>query len=448
MALLHKFFSFDVFGGDRCPAADTATMSALLASDQVVGGIRETVAQGGVLLWGSTVPGSSGESNHDANVTSWKGLVASSEGVQPGEPNVKLRLHMQNNPGGGYRLENDRFSAAGNDKYILASEPLRYYYAQFSLTGQLLLAAAKGEKQFKGAFAESSSRLIRSSALDVNQAAYGNGSGVRATIRNNEAAAQTVIDVDTTIYFRVGEVVDGLTISTGVVIEPARTVTAVDRTNRTITVSPALTTGMTATTDGWVRASSDSTVAAPNNSWNREIGGLAKLVATSGTVHGISPTLYPTWKSYGATSVGAIGDDALRLAKDTVGFETGINEASSEFILITTRGIRSNYADTQLPLKRHVNTQKMQGGYDAVMFDDNPIFVDDACQPGTLYGLRTRSLMWAVQQDWDWMDKDGAILSRVPGYDKYVATLFAYHQMMTTERGANFIMSGITDTVR
>jgi hypothetical protein len=428
--------------------ADTATMSALLASDQVVGGIRETVAQSGVLLWGSTVPGAAADSDHNGNATAWKGLVASSEGVTPGEPNVKLRLHMQNNPGGGYRLENERFSAAGNDKYILASEPLRYYYAQFSLSGQLLLAAAKGEKQFKGAFAESSDRLIRSSALDVNQAAYGNGSGVRATLRNNEAAGQTVIDVDTTIYFRIGEIVDGLTIATGVVIEPARTVTDVDRANRTITVSPALTTGLTATTDGFVRASSDSTVAAPNNSWNREIGGLAKLIAASGTVHGISPTLYPQWKSYVATSVGAIGDDALRLAKDTVGFETGLNESGMEFILITTRGVRSNYADTQLPLKRHVNTQKMQGGYDAVMFDESPIFVDDSCQPGTLYGLRTRKLMWATQQDWDWMDKDGAVLARVPGRDQYVATLFAYHQMMTTERGAHFKMTGIDDTVR
>ena len=239
--------------------ADTATMSALLASDGVVGSIRETVSQSGVLLWGSNVPGSAADDSHGGNPVGFTGIAKSSEGVTPGDPNVKIRLHMRNNPAGGYRLENERFSEPGNDKYVMANDPLRYYYAQFLLTGQLLKAAAAGEKSFKGAFQESSDRLVRSSAIDVNQAAFGNGSGVRATVRTNEAAAQTVIDVDTTIYFRTGEIVDGLTIATGVVIEPARLVTAVDRANRTITVSPALTTGLTATTDGFVRASSNST---------------------------------------------------------------------------------------------------------------------------------------------------------------------------------------------
>ncbi len=428
--------------------ADTATMSALMSSDKVVGAIRETVSQSAVLLYGNNVPGSSGESNHTGNPNDYQGIVKSSEGVTPGEPVVKLRLHMGNNPGGGYRLENERFSAPGDDRYALAADPLRYYYAQFRLTGQLLLAASKGEKSFKPAFQEASDRLVRSSAMDVNQAAHGNGSGVRATIRVNEAAGQTIIDVDTTINFRVGEVVDGLTIATGVVIEPARTVTAVDRANLRITVSPALTTGLTATTDGFVRASSDSTVAAPNNSWNREINGLDKIVAASGTLHGLNPSLYTQWKSYVATGVGAISDDPLRLAKDTIGFETGINESGNEFVLITTRGIVSNYADTLIPLRRTVNTQKLQGGFDGVMFDNSPMFADDSTAPGTVYGLRVKKLLWATQQDWDWMDRDGAVLSRVPGRDQYVATLFAYHQLMTTERGAHFKLSGVTDTVR
>jgi hypothetical protein len=447
MSLLHNIFDFSLISA-KFPAADTATMSALMASDKVVGAIRETVNQSAVLLYGNNTPGSSGESAHTGNPTEYQGIAKSSEGVTPGETSVKLRLHTQNGIGGGYRLENERFSQPGDDKYALAADPLRYYYAQFRLTGQLLQAASAGEKSFKPAFQEASDRLVRSSAMDVNQAAHGNGVGVRATIRNNEAAAQTVIDVDTTIRLRVGNVIDGLTISTGVVIEPARTVTAVDRTNRTITVSPALTTGMTATTDGWVIASSDSTIAAPNNSWNREINGLDKIVAATGTLHGLSPSLYTQWASYVATGVGAIGDSALRLAKDTVGFETGLNEKGLNFVLITTRGIRTNYADTLMPQRRTVNTQTLSGGFDAVMFDDSPIFVDDACTPGVLYGLRVPKLLWAVQSDWDWMDRDGAVLARVPGRDQYIATLFTYHQLMTTERGAHFRLSGITDTVR
>lgn len=443
MRNLHSILSVDPFGAFLL--ADTATMGAAMV--EATGAIRETCHQGAVLLDGNSSEAAS-DGKHDGNPTGFPGIRRTAEGVNVGDGVVKVRLHMQNNPGGGYRLENERYSDPGNDKYVVAADPLRYYYATFSLTGQLLKAAGKGEKEFKPAFQESMDRLTKSARIDVNQAAYGTGNGVRATLRNNEAAAQTVIDVDTTIYMRPGIVLDGLTISTGVVIEPARTVTSVDRANRTITVTPALTTGLTATTDGWVRASPSSTIAAPNNSWNREINGLSKIVSTSGTLSGLSSTLYPSWASYGATSVGDISDDALRLAKDTVGFETGLDEAGMEFILITTRGVRSNYADTQLPIKRHVNTQKIQGGYDAVMFDENPIFTDDACQPGTLYGLRVPKLMWAQGEDWSWMDADGAVLSRVPGRDQYQAVLYSYHQLLTTERGAHFSLAGLTDVVR
>ena len=428
--------------------ADTATMSALLASDGVVGSIRETVSQSGVLLWGSNVPGSAADDSHGANPVGFAGIAKTAEGVTPGDPNVKIRLHMRNNPAGGYRLENERFSEPGNDKYVMANDPLRYYYAQFLLTGQLLKAAAAGEKSFKGAFQESSDRLVRSAAIDVNQAAFGNGSGVRATLRNNEAAAQTVIDVDTTIYFRTGEIVDGLTISTGVVIEPARLVTAVDRANRTITVSPALTTGLTATTDGFVRAvqqldhrRAEQLVEPRDQRPGQDRRQLR---------HGPRP-LADALPDLGRVRSGLGWRDQRRRASPGEGhrrLRDGHQRVGMEFALITTRGVRSNYADTQLPLKRHVNMQTLKGGFDAIMFDDNPIFVDDACQPGYLYGIRTKKFIWATMQDWDWMDRDGAILARVPGRDQYTATLFAYHQFMTTERGAHFKLTGITDTVR
>ncbi len=426
--------------------ADTATMGAALVND-TTGPIQELCHQGHVLLYGSGQDTAS-DKQHDGNPTGFKGIVSSSDGISAADNKVQLRLHMGNNASGGFRLENERYAEPGNDQYVLMGEPIRSFYATFSLTGQLMTAAANGENGFKSAFKESMSRLALSSRGHVNIAAFGSGNGVRATIRANEAAGQTVISVDTTVNFRIGEIVDGLTLSTGVVIEPARTIVDVDRPNLTVTVSPALTTGLTATTDVLVSASSSSTVAAPNNSWNREIAGLGKTVAATGTCHGLNPTLYPKWKSYVATGVGPIGDDALRLAKDSVGFETGLDESGLEFILLTTRGIRSNYADTQLPLKRHINTQKMQGGFDAVMFDDAPIFVDDHCPTGTLYGLRTSRFQWATMKDWSWMDADGAVLARVPGRDQYQAVLYTYIQMLTKERGAHFKLSGIDDTVR
>ncbi len=430
--------------------ADTATMGAALQRD-TLGPIRETCHSGRVLLYGSGAGQGTDGNSADANPSGFKGIVGNSDGVSMTENTVKIRLHMQYNNGHGARNENDTLPEPGSDVYSTLHEPLRAQYSLFSLTGQLIAAAERGEAAFKPAFQESMERTVTAAKNGLNRQAFGNGSGVVATIRTNEAAGQTVIDVDTTVYFRRGEIVDGVTISTGVVIEPARKVTNVDRANRTITVSPALTTGLTATTDGWVMASSNSTVAAPNNSQNREIQGLDSLVDSTGTLHGVSPTLYPNWSSYEDSNGGTarpISDAILRLAKDSVGFETGLDEDGLSFALLTTRGVRSNYAATQIPLKRHVNTQKLEGGFDAIMFDSNPFFTDDHCQPGTVYGARLPKLEWKMLKDWSWMDEDGAVLSRVPGKDRYVAVLYQYSQLITTHRSSHFKVKDITDTVR
>jgi hypothetical protein len=193
----------------------------------------------------------------------------------------------------------------------------------------------------------------------------------------------------------------------------AHTVTAVDRTNLTITVSPG--DRRRRHHDGRVlpvRASSDSTVAVPNNSQNAEIQGLASDRGSTGTLHGVNPSTYGFWKSYQKAIGGAISDTVLRDAKDGVGFESGADlESGLDFAIITTRGIRRRYADTLTALKQvHRRQASSSGGFTAVMFDENPIFVDDQCPVGNVYGLALKNLFWAQMSDWDWMDEDGKVL--------------------------------------
>ncbi len=429
--------------------ADTATMGAALQRD-TLGPIRETCHSGRVLLYGSGGGSDTDGNDASANPSGFKGIMGNSDGVSMTENTVKIRLHMAYNNGHGARNENDSLPEPGSDDYTTLHEPLRAQYSLFSLTGQLIAAAEKGEAAFKPAFRESLERTTTAAKNGLNRQAFGDSTGVIAVVRNNEAAAQTVIDVDTTIYFRRGERIDGVTIATGVVIEPARLVTDVDRANRTITVTPALTTGLTATTDGWVHSSSNSTVAAPNNSQFRETNGLSNLVDSTGTLHGISPALYPQWAATetAVTAGTGISDAVLRSAKNTVGFETGLDEDGLSFMLLSSRGLRANYAETQMPLKRHVNTQQLDGGFDAIMFDSTPFVTDDHCQLGTVYGLRLPKIEWKMLKDWSWMDEDGAVLSRVPGKDKYVAVLYMYGQMITTLRSAHFKITGLTDDIK
>ncbi len=419
--------------------ADTASFSGAMKT-KFLGPIRDGLAKGKVLLFGGD----------DSNPEGFQGILRSAEGINFVGNDFRIPLKATRNQAVGFRSEGETLMMPGAGTYTYLTEPMRSAYGVFSITGQLLKASESNEGAFAQAFKAELEDTVLASKLDFNRAAYGNGVGILATLRTTEAAAQTVIDVDTTINFRGGEVVDGVTIATGVVIEPARTVTAVDRVNRTITVTPALTTGLTLNTTGFVRASSDSTVAVPNNSWNKEIQGLTSIIGT-GTLHGVVPGTYPFWQSTVTAVGGAIADSVFRAAMDNVGFESGVDlDAGNDFALVTTRGIRRRYADTLLSVKRFTNVDAttLRGGFKVLEFDGMPIFVDDQCPVGNVFGLSLKHLFWAQESDWEWMEEDGNVLKQDPRKDRYIAYLFAYKQLGATQRNSSFRLTGVTDDVR
>jgi hypothetical protein len=425
--------------------ADTASFSAAMKT-KFIGPIRDTLHSGKVLLFGS-----GGEGANPANPTGFKGILANSENIDFVGNEFRIPLKATRNQAVGFRSEGETLPAAGASTYTYLSEPMRYAYGVFNITGQLLKASESNEGAFKQAFKQEMEDVTTTIKGDVNRAAYGDGSGKFADVRTTNASTSATVDVSSTINFRGGEYVDVVTAGGTVINAAALRVTSVDRTNRNITVSPNAP-AVTAGTHFFVRASSDSTSSTPNNSQNKEIQGLASIVAASGTLHGVNPTTYPFWKAYSKGSVGAISDSVLRDAIDGVGFESGVDLEGGDhgFIMLTTRGIRRRYSDTLLSVKRFNDAQSvtLHGGFKTVMFDEMPIFTDDQCPTGTLYGLSTKDLFWSQLSDWEWLDRDGSVLKRDDRKDRYTATLFAYKQLGTVARNRHLVLTGVTDDVR
>lgn len=419
--------------------ADTSTFSAAMKT-KFIGPIRDNLHKGRVLLFGDS----------EANPEQFGDILPRAEGIDFVGNEFRIPLKSKRNQSVGFRSENETLPAPGAGEYTYLTEPMRYAYGLFNITGQLMQASESNEGAFRQAFKAEMEDTVLSSKLDHNRAAFGDGSGKFFDIRNNEAAAQTVLDVSSTVNIRGGEVLDFVT-AAGAVVEAARTVTGVDRVNRTITVTPALAVGLTAGTHFAVRASSDSTIAVPNNSQNKEIQGLQSLISSTGTLHGVNPATYPFWKSYQLNVAGPISDAVLRTAKDDVGFESGVDqESGTDFAIITTRGIRRRYADTLTSVKRWNDAQavKLHGGFTAVWFDENPIFVDDSCPIGNVFGLSLKSFFWSQLADWDWMEEDGKVLKWESRKDRYIAVLYKYCQLGTTARNQHFRLTGITDDVK
>lgn len=420
--------------------ADTATFSAAMKT-RFIGPIRDSLHKGKVLLFGDP----------DANPGDFKGILASSEGISFVGNDFRIPLKAKRNQAVGFRSENETLPAPGASSYTYLTEPLRYAYGLVNITGQLLKAAASNEGAFVSAFKQEMDDTVITSKIDFNRAAYGDGTGTMATVRTDPGAgAFTVLDINTSINFRGGEVVD-IVSTAGVQRDAsARVVTAVVRTAaaQTITLSPSITDANIIVGDLIVRASSDSTLAAPNNSFNKEIQGLSSLVDSTGTIHGVNPTTYPFWSSFERAVGGALSDTELRNAKDNVGFESGADlESGLDFAIITTRGIRRRYSDTLLANRQVQASQpvKLHGGFTALMFDENPIFVDDQAPQGVVFGLSLRDFFWAQMSDWDWMDEDGKVLKWESRRDRYIAVLYKYCQLGITARNRHFKLTGVTD---
>lgn len=424
--------------------ADTATFSAAMKT-KFLGPIRDNMHAGKVLLFGGA--GGGGE----ANTSGFKGILPSAEGIDFVGNEFRIPWKAVRNPSVGFRSENETLPAPGSGEYTYLQEPMRHAYALFNITGQLLKASETSEGAFKSAFKTEMEDTTLVSKLDFNRAAYGDGSGKLAAVATNAVATDTTVILDTSINFRTGEIID-FTTAAGVVVSAAHRVTAVVRSTKTITITPALAANVTAGTHFPVRASLDSTTTVPNNSLNREIQGLVSLVAATGSLHGINPTTYPQWKSYVDTSGGSISDAKLRDAKDAVMFESGLDLDGDglSFAVVTTRGIRRRYSDTLLALKRFNDAQsvRLHGGLTAVMFDENPIFIDDQCPVGNVWGLSCSKFFWSQMSDWDWMQEDGKVLKWESRRDRYIAVLYKYCNLGLTQRNAHFRLSGITDDVR
>jgi len=425
--------------------ADTATFSAAMKT-KFIGPIRDSLHRGRVLLFGDS----------EANPEQFRGILPSAEGINFVGNEFRIPLKAKRNQAVGFRSENEVLPAPGASTYTWLTEPMRYAYGLFNITGQLLKAAASNEGAFVSAFKQEMDDTVLTSKLDFNRAAYGDGSGKLATVRVDPVTVAintaTTLEVDTSINVRGGEVVD-IVATDGTVLNAALVVTGVVRTGANAPrIQFAGASGnynnSIDTNSIVVRASADSTTSVPNNSQNREIQGLTSLVSSTGTVHGVNPSTYPFWKSYQSAVAGPLNDTVLRTAKDEVGFESGADlESGLDFAIITTRGIRRRYSDTLLSNRQVSVAQpvKLHGGFTALMFDENPIFVDDHCPQGNVFGLALRDFFWSQLADWDWMDEDGKVLKWESRRDRYIAILYKYCQLGITARNRHFRLTGVTD---
>lgn len=353
-----------------------------------------------------------------------------------------LSLHVKRNPGHGARAEGGTLPTASHQSYKKATGEIFANYGRFEVTGKSIKAMDSDKGSFVRSIDSQSKGLQDDLKNDENRQLFGTSNGVIATCGTTTTSATVQLATTTPRsalrQLEIDLIVDIGTLASPTAIASARTITAVDFTNKTVSVSGAT---MSTTSADFVfitGAGGDAT-----NSTQKELTGLQTIVEDTGTLFGVDPTSYPRWKATVLDNPLGTGGTDRAVTEEL--FEEAMDEveiASGQEIdlWVTSYEAYREYGDALKALKRFPGTIDLKGGHKALDITSGSKTVgftrDKDCPDTIAFGLSTPHLIYAEMSDWEWMDLDGNVLARVDDKDNYESTLFKYRELLTDARNS------------
>ena len=357
-------------------------------------------------------------------------------------------LHKGRNAGVGARAEGAALPTAGYQGYEKAIFTPKYIYGQILLNGPTIAAMKSDKGSFIRAMRSETKGLLVDMKANLNRQVWRDGSAILTRCGTTSAAA--LIVVESTKYISVGQVVAVLQIADGA--------TDAGTVNGTVTAVNSATTFTISSADPATLTTSDADCVVEVGSrlaaaWGtaHEIFGIHAIVSKydpgvdeAGAAHtyltddfgGIARATNVWWQA-NQVDAGTAAPLTLLLmqeAWDKCDFEAAINPG----LIATDHFQKRMYGDLLTADKRYPAGGEitLDGGYRALEFNGTPLIADRDANPiynpgavlDRMYFIDMDALEWQLLEDFQWMDEDGAVLSRVSGYDQYEATMYIYTQ--------------------
>jgi hypothetical protein len=390
-----------------------------------------------------------------------------------------IPLHTNRNAGVGTRRESSTLPVAGSQGYNMSIWDMIYLYGRINVTGPAIARMKNNKGAFLRALDSEMKGLMADVKVDMNRQMWHDGTSRLGRVTTSDTNSATVA-VNSSKFLHVGmeivlasgtdgggatqATVDTISSATSIIIDNATTTVTADETifyrgNDNATLGnrdPAAwnTAGelwglqaiVTDENPGRVRAESGDV----------GTGGFNQTTAATGQLGQVDRAGSTFWQG------NVVGDNSgtdqdIALVTLQQGFDEMEIEGDVETpnLLMTNHGVLRSYGSLLVGDKRYPasGVTTLDGGYQSLTFNGVPMVADkdgsDTLDPTTLnaiYFLSMPSLEMQVLQDWGWMDKDGATLSRVADQDAYEATMFAYMNLACTRPNANAVYIDITES--
>lgn len=339
--------------------------------------------------------------------------------------NIELVMRYGKQGGIGNRLDDGDLPNANSRKNKVAKWETKNIFARIMLTHKTIKASQSNKGSFINLLEAELEDALTDTKDNFNRQLFQDGTGLMATC--GVATATSTVPVSSTRFFFEGQYIDILS-SGGVVKSALKEVLGVDRDNKTIILDSPVTTA-------------DTDIICINGNYGQELTGLDKIFDKNSNLYGIDRNTHK-WLNPTVDSVsGEISENAMQKAIDNAGILGGgkIN------MLLTTHGVKRAYQDRLEATKRTVNSMELKGGFTAISYNNIPMVADKYQAAGTMDLLNSENFILNQMGDWEWLDDDGKVLSRLEGKPVFQATLVKYADLSCDKPKNQARLTGIAE---
>lgn len=313
-------------------------------------------------------------------------------------------------------------------------------FSRFQITDKTVRAS----KSNVGAFADMLEMEIadceNDAKLDLSRQALGDGTGLLANVAGASSYAAgppktLTFVVDSTMYLAEGMLIDIFANGGTSAISGASAIEILTVTDSTKTVVVGVASDIHASI-----ASSNEDIYIAGN-YGLELTGRAAVLGAANTLYGLAKTSYPWLIPQLKTVSGEISENAMQEMIDLCETRTG----SKINYLEGSLGVRRAYIDYLSANKQITNTLDLKGGWTALSYNGIPFVGDKYVPSGVLDMLDLND--WAMYQmsEYEWLDADGAMLTRVADKAAWEATLVKYCDLGCQRPRGQARLSSITE---
>lgn len=358
---------------------------------------------------------------------------------------ISIPIHTRQT--GGWTWSNSgQLPESGEQRVARHTYNYSRMYGTIEIDGPHVEGAASSEAAERRPYDFETTNLIKQMRHGFNFDLFGDGTGTLCSVVS--AASSTTCVVDDVRGLVDGMRVDVLITSTGAVSGGVSKATiSVDRTNKTLTLLGGTTwadgTGTELNTNA-----ADYTVYR-SGARNQACWGLDAIIATGNPTPGNYGNIDRTTSGneFWQGNVFSNNGDARFISFPII--EEARNEVEKRSdgetnLIICGYEVHSQLMNELVNARRiDNNVVKLNGWATAIMHDDVPIVRDKHCDPTKMYLLDTSMIELFQNDAGKWMDKDGAILSRIPGRHAYEAAWFRFVQLVCHAPNAQAVITDL-----